>query len=60
MAHLKARGTRGHHRRRQQAKLAIIRMLYKRGYSPQDAKQLLRFIDWLLTLPKKELEPCLT
>jgi len=34
-----------------QWKLRLIRRLYERGYARQDVLELLRFIDWVLTLP---------
>jgi hypothetical protein len=38
-----------------QRKLALVRMLYERGYAKQDILELFRFIDWVLVLPE-ELE----
>lgn len=36
-------------------KLKLVRMLYERGYNRQQVLNLLRFVDWLVALPK-ELE----
>jgi hypothetical protein len=51
MAHLQARATRRDPEGRLQGKLHLIRRLYERGYARQDVLELLRFIDWVLTLP---------
>ena len=51
MAHLQARATRRDPEGRLQWKLRLIRRLYERGYARQDVLELLRFIDWVLTLP---------
>jgi Domain of unknown function (DUF4351) len=51
MAHLQARATRRDPEGRLQGKLRLIRRLYERGYARQDVLELLRFIDWVLTLP---------
>jgi hypothetical protein len=37
---------------RYQAKLGLIRSLYRRGLARQDILELFRFIDWVLTLPE--------
>ena len=55
LAHLAAQETGRNVRRRQTAKLALIRRLYERGYDREQALSLLRFIDWLVVLPP-ELE----
>ena len=55
MAHLKTLATRHDARERLHAKLALVRMLYERGYGKGDILELFRFIDWVLTLPE-ELE----
>ena len=51
MAHLQARATRRDPEGRLQWKLRLIRRLYERGYARQDVLEMLRFIDWVLTLP---------
>jgi hypothetical protein len=37
-------------------KLTLIKHLYKKGFSKQDIINLLRFIDWVMVIPK-EVEP---
>jgi hypothetical protein len=37
---------------RKDGKFKLIRLLYERGYQRQDILELLRFIDWMLRLPK--------
>ena len=54
-AHLQAQDTAGSETARYSAKLGLIRSLYRRGYQRTDILELLRFIDWVLTLPD-ELE----
>ena len=51
-AHLKARETTGQEQARYRAKLTLIRSLYRRGYQRAEILELLRFIDWVLTLPE--------
>jgi len=51
MAHLKALATQRQPEDRFSAKFALIKMLYKRGYSRQQILELLRFIDWIMKLP---------
>jgi hypothetical protein len=55
MAHLQTHKTRQKAKERLQGKLALVRMLYERGYAKQDILELFRFIDWVLVLPE-ELE----
>lgn len=55
MAHLQTHATRRRPNERLQSKLALVRMLYQRGYEKQDILELFRFIDWVLVLPE-ELE----
>ena len=55
MAHLQTHATRRRPNERLQGKLALVRMLYERGYAKQDILELFRFIDWVLVLPE-ELE----
>ena len=50
-AHLQAQDTADSDTARYRAKLALIRSLYRRGYQRTDILELLRFIDWVLTLP---------
>lgn len=50
-AHLQAQDTAGSETARYSAKLSLIRSLYRRGYQRTDILELLRFIDWVLTLP---------
>ena len=52
LAHLSALETAGRDRDRYQAKLSLIRSLYRRGFARQDILELFRFIDWVLTLPE--------
>ncbi|MGH2346358.1 MAG: Rpn family recombination-promoting nuclease/putative transposase [Chloroflexota bacterium] len=54
LAHLAAQDTRGDMSRRQRAKLDLARRLYQRGYGRERVLSLLRFIDWLLALPKEQ------
>jgi hypothetical protein len=51
-AHLKAQDTAGSESARYQAKLGLIRSLYRRGFARRDILELFRFIDWVLTLPE--------
>ncbi len=50
-AHLRAQETAGAEETRYQAKLGLMRSLYRRGYARQDILELFRFIDWVLALP---------
>ena len=50
-AHLKAQETAASEDDRYQAKLGLIRSLYRRGYQRQEILELFRFIDWVLALP---------
>ncbi|MBW4553948.1 MAG: DUF4351 domain-containing protein [Aphanocapsa sp. GSE-SYN-MK-11-07L] len=52
LAHLQAQATRKDSQQRKQAKLALMRHLYERGYNRQQVLDLFRFIDWVLTLPE--------
>lgn len=52
LAHLSAQETAGSPTDRYQAKLGLIRSLYRRGIERQDILELFRFIDWVLTLPE--------
>ena len=52
LAHLAAQETRERADARGQAKLALIRGLYQRGFTREDVLELLRLLDWLLALPE--------
>ncbi|MCP5116474.1 MAG: DUF4351 domain-containing protein, partial [bacterium] len=52
MAHLKARVTRKDGDSRLRWKLRLVRLLYERGWKRQEVRQLFRFIDWVLALPR--------
>ncbi|MBE2197968.1 MAG: hypothetical protein IAE79_05110 [Anaerolinea sp.] len=51
MAHLQTQATHRHPAQRYEAKLTLIKFLYQRGYQRQVIAELLRFIDWVMTLP---------
>jgi SOS response regulatory protein OraA/RecX len=52
MAHLTTQQTSKDAQGRYQGKLRIAKSLYQRGYSRQDILELLRLIEWMMTLPK--------
>jgi hypothetical protein len=52
LAQLKTRETRQSAVDRQAWKRRLIRTLYERGMAKEDVRQLLRFIDWIMKLPK--------
>ena len=52
MAHLKTQDTRSNYEERKAWKFYLSRRLYERGYKRGDIIQLLRFIDWIMRLPK--------
>ena len=52
VAHLKTLETNRDPLSRKRWKLRLVKLLYQRGYDRADVIKLLRFIDWLLTLPK--------
>ncbi len=56
-AHLAAQATKGKEsqERRKKQKLALMKMMYQRGYSEQEVIGLFRFIEWVMMLPP-ELE----
>ncbi|MCP4349407.1 MAG: DUF4351 domain-containing protein [Desulfobacterales bacterium] len=54
LAHLKTKATAKDTEKRMQEKIAVIRRLYRKGFSKQDIINLLRFIDWIMFLPEKE------
>ena len=51
LAHLKTQTTHRNPNERYAAKFNLIRLLYSRGYSERKIYELLRFIDWVMTLP---------
>ena len=53
LAHIKAQETRQDNDRRFDWKLRLIRGLYERGMSREDIRQLFRFIDWMMDLPRE-------
>ncbi|MEH1949561.1 MAG: transposase [Nostoc sp.] len=53
MAHLKTKATQRNPQNRLQWKLSLVRRLYERGYSREDIRELFRFIDWIMVLPKE-------
>ncbi len=55
MAHLRTQASTQNPEARLQWKLRLIRMLYEKGYSRENIINLLRLLDWMMTLPK-ELE----
>ncbi len=52
-AHLKTQETRQAPEARYQAKLALAKGLYRRGWGRSDILELFRFIDWMLRLPEE-------
>jgi hypothetical protein len=52
MAHLKAKETSGQPQSRTSEKLRVVRGLYEHGFTAQNVKDLFRFIDWIMDLPK--------
>jgi predicted transposase YdaD len=51
-AHLETQQTRQNPQRRYQAKISIIKGLYRRGLSRQDILELFRLVDWMMALPE--------
>lgn len=51
LAHLHTQTTRQQPVQRYDAKLTLVKYLYHRGYQRQEIEELLRFIDWIMTLP---------
>jgi Domain of unknown function (DUF4351)/Putative transposase, YhgA-like len=51
MAHLAALNTRNDRNNRKEQKLALVQRLYEKGFEGQDIVNLVRFVDWMLTLP---------
>ena len=56
MVHWRAIKTSKNKKKRVNEKLALIKHLYKKGFSKQDIINLLRFIDWVMEIPK-DLSP---
>ncbi len=54
LAHLRAQETNETSEPRKLAKIQLLRMSLARGYPKKQINHLLRFIDWVLTLPYKE------
>jgi hypothetical protein len=52
LAHLKTLETRGAPADRHVWKVRLIKGLYERGLAAEDVRQLFRFIDWIMNLPK--------
>jgi hypothetical protein len=52
MAHLKTQQTRQQPQERKTWKFSLIRRLYDLGLQEQDIRNLYRFIDWVMILPK--------
>jgi len=52
MAHLKVHETRGDYEERKRWKFYLARRLYERGYKREDIILLLKFIDWIMRLPR--------
>jgi hypothetical protein len=52
LAHLQMLSTRHDAKQRLESKLALVRILYERGYARQDILELFRFIDWVMVLPE--------
>ncbi len=58
MAHLKTQETRHQQMERKRWKVLLIRMLYRKGYSKDNVVGLLRFLDWVMQLPKELDKVC--
>jgi hypothetical protein len=52
LAHLKTIETRQDPVSRQAWKFRLVKGLYEKGFSKEDVRQLFRFIDWMMDLPK--------
>jgi len=52
MAHLKARRTKSHLDQRAHAKFTLMRLALSKGWGKTEVKNLIRVIDWVVTLPK--------
>ncbi len=55
-AHLKTQETRHAPEERYQAKLALAKSLYRRGWARDDILKLFHFINWMLRLPEAREE----
>ncbi|MEC4806417.1 MAG: transposase [Jaaginema sp. PMC 1079.18] len=53
-AHLETQKTRANPQQRYQAKLNLIKGLYRRGLGRQDILELFRLIDWIMALPEHQ------
>lgn len=53
MAHLKTKATIKDPQMRKQWKWVLIRGLYERGWEREDIEQILRILDWMMTLPEE-------
>ena len=53
MAHLKAMATLGNNQERKKWKLHLVRLLFERGYDREQIRNLFRFIEWIMALPKE-------
>jgi hypothetical protein len=54
LAHLKTLETWRSPEKRQAWKVRLVKGLYQRGMDPEDVRQLFRFIDWIMELPKEQ------
>jgi len=52
MAHISAIRTKRESEDRLKSKISLVKLLYERRYSREQVLELLRFIDWILELPK--------
>jgi len=52
MAHLKTQETRNNYDKRKAWKFYLAKRLFERGYKRDDVVKLLKFIDWIMRLPK--------
>jgi hypothetical protein len=57
MAHLKTQETHREPHARRAWKWRLVRGLHERGLSTRDVRQLLRFIDWMMDLPRELADP---
>ncbi len=51
--HLRTLATRRRPKIRLEAKVALLRGLYQRGFSREDVEDLIQFLDWLMVLPAR-------
>lgn len=54
LAHLKARETAGDRPSRRAWKVRLLKGLYGRGWRREDVRELIKLIDWFLTLPRSD------